>query len=142
MRNEEPGRAPSISWRQEAQRLQQEAEVFFFAFKHPRVRWYARLVPACTVAYLFSPVQLIPSFIPVIGFLDDFAVILLGANLLRRIIPADVLAECRQLAEAAETRRKEEIRSTAAAAGLAAIVTLWLFAAVIASALLMRFIRS
>ena len=125
-----------MSWRQRAQRLQKEAHVFYFAFKHPRTPWYARLVAACTAGYPLSPIQFIPSFIPVIGFLDDFLVLLLGAKLLQRIIPTDVLAECRQSAEAAETRRKEEITSSARTVAALAIATLWLLVAVVASGLI------
>ena len=95
----------------------------------------------CTAGYLLSPVQLIPSFIPVIGFLDDFAVLFLGAKLLTRITPPDVLAECRKLADAAETRRKEEIRSTAAVVASIVIATVWLLAAITASALMAKYIR-
>ena len=127
--------APSMSWRQQAQRLHREAHVFYFVFKHPRTHWYARLVAACTAGYLFSPIQLIPSFIPVIGFLDDLLVLFLGVKLLKRITPLDVLAECRELAKAAEVRRQEEIRSSAAVFASVAIVTLWLLATVTASAL-------
>jgi uncharacterized membrane protein YkvA (DUF1232 family) len=123
-----------------AQRLQREAQVYYFAFKHPRVRWYAKLVAACCAGYLFSPVQLIPSYIPVIGFLDDFLILFVGAKLLQRIIPPEVLTECRQLADAAEIRRKEEIRSTAAVAASVVIAAVWLFAAVGASILMARYI--
>jgi uncharacterized membrane protein YkvA (DUF1232 family) len=136
-----PEPAPMPSWKQQAQRLQTEAHVFYFAFKHPRVRWYARLVAAATAVYLFSPIQLIPSFIPVIGFLDDFLVLFLGVELLRRIIPADVLTECRVLAEAAEMRRKEAIRSTASAVGFVTVVALWLVAAAVSSALMVKYMR-
>ncbi|MGA8151487.1 MAG: DUF1232 domain-containing protein [Terriglobales bacterium] len=121
--------AASMSWRQQAQQLQREAHVFYFVFKHPRTHWYARLVAVCTAGYLFSPIQLIPSFIPVIGFLDDLLVLFLGVKLLRRITPEDVFAECRELAKAAEVRRKEEIRSSAAVVASVAIGTLWLLAA-------------
>jgi uncharacterized membrane protein YkvA (DUF1232 family) len=83
---------------------------------------------------------LIPSYIPVIGFLDDFFVLFVGAKLLQRLIPPDVLAECRQLADAAEMRRKEEIRSTAAVVAFVAIAAVWLLAAVGASILVARYI--
>jgi uncharacterized membrane protein YkvA (DUF1232 family) len=132
--------AVSMSWRHQAQRLQREAHVFYFVFKHPRTHWYARLVAVCTAGYLFSPIQLIPSFIPVIGFLDDLLVLFLGVKLLQRITPPDVLTECRELAKAAEMRRKEEIRSSAAVVASAAIVTLWLLATVTASALVAAYI--
>jgi uncharacterized membrane protein YkvA (DUF1232 family) len=130
----------STSWKPHAQRLHREAQVFYFAFKHPRVHWYAKLVAVCTAGYLFSPIQLIPSFIPVIGFLDDFLVLLLGVKLLQKIIPPDVMTECRALAEAAEMRRKEEIRSTAAVVAFVAVATLWLFVAISASALMVKYV--
>jgi uncharacterized membrane protein YkvA (DUF1232 family) len=130
-----------MSWKQQAQRLQKEAHVFYFVFKHPRTRWYARFLAVCTFGYLLSPVQLIPSFIPFIGFLDDFAVLFLGAKLLNKITPPDVLAECQQLANAAEIRRKEEIRSTAAVVASIVIAAVWLIAAMAASALMAKYLR-
>ena len=133
--------AMTMSWKQQAQRLQKEAHVFYFVFKHPRTRWYARLLAVCTFGYLLSPVQLIPSFIPFIGFLDDFAVLFLGAKLLKKITPPDVLAECQQLANAAEIRRKEEIRSTAAVVTSVVIAVVWLLAAMAATALMAKYIN-
>jgi uncharacterized membrane protein YkvA (DUF1232 family) len=100
------------------------------------VPWYAKLVAACSAGYLFSPIQLIPSYIPVIGFLDDFLVLFLGAKLLKKIIPPDVLTECRELAQAAEMRRKDEIRSPAAVVASIVIVAVWLLAAITASKLI------
>ena len=97
-----------ISWKQRARRIQMEAQVLYFVFKNPRTRWYARLVAACSVGYFFSPIQLIPNFIPVIGFADDLLVLLLGARLLRKITPPDLLAECRELARLSEMRRRGE----------------------------------
>jgi uncharacterized membrane protein YkvA (DUF1232 family) len=128
-------------WRRQAERLQKEAQVFYFAFKHPRMPWYAKLVVACTAAYLLSPIQLIPSFIPVIGFLDDLLVVVVGVKLLRRIIPPDVLTECRELASAAETRRNEELRSSLSIVGFVAIASLWLLAAVTTTALIAAYVR-
>jgi len=125
-----------MNWREQARRVHREAQVFYFAFKHPRVPWYAKIVAVCTAGYLFSPVQLIPSFIPVVGFLDDFLVLFVGVKLLRRIIPPEVLKECRGLAEAAEMRRKDEIRSTAAVIAVIAIVAVWLLVAITATKLI------
>jgi uncharacterized membrane protein YkvA (DUF1232 family) len=116
-----------MNWRRQAQRLPKEAHVFYFVFKHPRTRWYTRCVAACTAGYLFSPVQLIPSFIPVIGFLDDFLVLFLGAKAVRRMTPP-------------ETRRKEEVRSGMARFAFGAIGALWLLAVVAASALVAAYI--
>ncbi|MFZ0581886.1 MAG: YkvA family protein [Candidatus Acidiferrales bacterium] len=131
-----------MNWKVQAQRVQREAYVYYFAFKHPRVPWYAKLVAACSAAYLFSPIQLIPSYIPVIGFLDDFLVLFLAARLLQRIIPPEVLAECRALADAAEMRRKQEIRSTGAIIGFVAIAAVWLLVAAGVSILIARYISS
>jgi uncharacterized membrane protein YkvA (DUF1232 family) len=102
--------------------------------------WFARLIAACAVGYLFSPVQLIPNFIPVIGCADDLVVLFLGVKLLRRITPPDVLSECRELALAAELQRREEIGSPAAVAASVIIVGLWLLIGVCATALMVAHI--
>lgn len=117
------------NWSQKAQRLRKEAHVFYFAIKDPRTPWYARLVAACTAGYLISPIQLIPSFIPYIGFLDDLVVLFLGVKLLKKITPAEVLEESRALADAAETRRKEEV-GWAATWVPVAVALLWITAAI------------
>ena len=102
--------------------------------------WYAKLVAVCTAGYLSSPIQLIPSFIPVIGFSDDFFVLFLGVKLFQRIIPPGVLAECRELAKVAELRRKDEIRSTAAVVAFVAVVALWFLVAIAASRMMATYI--
>jgi uncharacterized membrane protein YkvA (DUF1232 family) len=137
--------APSLppiafNWRRQAQQLHKEAHVFYFVFKHPRTRWYTRLIAAGAGVYLFSPIQLIPNFIPVIGSLDDLLVLFVGVRLLRRITPADVLNECRELADAAETRRKEEIRWRVAVLAPAVMVTVWFLTAIVASALMAAYV--
>jgi len=130
----------SMNYKDQAKKLQREAQVYYFVFKHPGVRWYAKLVAICSAGYVFSPIQLIPSYIPVIGVLDDFLVLFVGAKVLQRIIPAEVFADCRQQAEAAEMRRKDEIRSTAAAGAFMVIAAVWLLAAVGASILMAKHI--
>jgi uncharacterized membrane protein YkvA (DUF1232 family) len=62
--------------------------------KHPRAPRSVRFIAGCAVAYIFSPVQLIPTFIPVIGQLDDLLVLFLGMKLVRKWTPAGILAEC------------------------------------------------
>jgi uncharacterized membrane protein YkvA (DUF1232 family) len=71
-----------------------QAWTFTLVIKHPRSPWLARVVAAGTVAYLLSPIQLIPTFIPVIGQLDDLFVLYIGMKLLRKLTPEDVLADC------------------------------------------------
>ncbi len=133
MERSEP--ASANNWRQRAQRLQKEAHVFYFVFRHPRTRWYARMVAACTAGYVLSPVQLIPNYLPVVGVMDDVLVVFVGAKLLRKITPPDILSECRDLANAAEVRRKEEARWVSAAVVPVVITTVWVLAAITASAL-------
>jgi len=123
-------------WKQQAQRIHTEAQTFYFVFKHPRVPWYAKVVGVSTAGYLFSPIQLIPSFIPVIGFLDDFLVLFLGVKLLQRIIPRNILAECRQQANDADIRRKDEVRSRAAVVAVLAVALVWLFVAITVSGMI------
>jgi uncharacterized membrane protein YkvA (DUF1232 family) len=82
----------TLLWRQQAHRLKKEVQVFYFAFRHPRAPWYARLVAACIAGYVLSPIQLIPSFIPVIGFLDDLLILFVGANLPRTFLANAVSA--------------------------------------------------
>ena len=126
--------------RQQTQQVQKEAHVFYLVFKHPRMHWYSKLVAICTASYLLSPIQLIPNFVPGIGFLDDLLVLFLGAKLLRKITPADVMTECRELAEKAELRRKDEI-GWAAVAVPVAVVGLWLLVGLAASALIAAYIH-
>ncbi len=132
-------RVSGTNWKIQARRVQREAYVYYYAFKDPRVPWYAKLIAACSAGYLFSPIQLIPSYIPVIGFLDDFFVLFVGAKLLQRMIPPEVLTQCHQLADKAEIQRKEEIRSTAGTVAFVAIAAVWLLATVGASILMVRY---
>jgi uncharacterized membrane protein YkvA (DUF1232 family) len=129
----------TIAWKEQAQRLQKETFVLYFVFKNPRTPWYVRGVAACSAAYIFSPVQLIPSFIPVIGFLDDFLIVLAGAKLVRRFTPPELLRECREQADAAEARRSEEIQPGLARFAIVLSATTWLLA-VAASALLTAYL--
>lgn len=69
------------------------------------------MIAICIAGYLFSPIQLVPNFIPVFGFIDDVVVLYLGVTLLRRITPPDVLAECRELANVASLQKRKQIGS-------------------------------
>jgi len=94
--------------RRRAQYLQKQAHAFYFIFRHPRTRWNGRMIALCAAAYVFSPIQLIPNFIPVVGCLDDVLVILLAARMIQKVTPSDVLAECHELAEDSEARSEGE----------------------------------
>lgn len=129
------------SWKEQAQHLQKEALVLYFVFRNPRTPWYVRSTVACSVAYLFSPIQIIPSFIPVIGFLDDFVMLWVGAKIARWFTPPDLLKECRQQADASEARRSEEIKSGMSRFMIVLGAASWLLVAVAASALLTAYLH-
>ena len=78
--------------------LQADVYAIYLACRHPSTPWYAKAVAACVVGYAFSPIDLIPDFIPVIGHLDDIVLIPVGVLLVARLIPAEVMAECRSSA--------------------------------------------
>lgn len=96
-------------WRDRARRFQREAQVLYLIFKHPRTPWYAKGIAAFPVAYLFSPVQLIPNFIPVIGFLDDFVVLLVGARIIQWLTPTDLLRECNEIVDINDLPEKQGV---------------------------------
>jgi uncharacterized membrane protein YkvA (DUF1232 family) len=93
----------SGGWRAWARRARLEVHALGLACRDPRTPWAARLVAACVVAYALSPIDLIPDPIPVLGYLDDLVLVPIGIALARRLVPADVLAECRARAAAADT---------------------------------------
>jgi uncharacterized membrane protein YkvA (DUF1232 family) len=104
-----------------ARELKAEVLALYVAVRHPRTPWYAKLLILAIVAYALSPIDLIPDFIPVLGFLDEIVLLPLGIALAIKVIPAEVMAECRAraAASAAETKRIGRV-------GAAGIVLLWL----------------
>jgi uncharacterized membrane protein YkvA (DUF1232 family) len=80
-------------WKQKVKRLKVEVYALYLAYRDPRVPLHARIFAACVVGYAFSPIDLIPDFIPVIGYLDDLIIVPLGILIALRMIPADVMAE-------------------------------------------------
>lgn len=79
-----------------ARALKSETQAVYLAAKDPRTPWYAKAVAICTVAYAFSPIDLIPDFVPVLGYLDDVIIVPAGIALAIRLIPAEVLEEARE----------------------------------------------
>ena len=110
-------------WREEARRLKREVYALYFAVRDPRVPWYAKVVAACVVGYAFSPIDLIPDPIPILGYLDDLVLIPLGVVAVRAMIPPAVLEECRARAVGLDTKPRSWI-----AAGV--IVLVWVALAV------------
>jgi uncharacterized membrane protein YkvA (DUF1232 family) len=85
-------------WKEKARALKIEVYALYFAYRDPRVAWYARAFTILVVAYAFSPIDLIPDFIPILGYLDDLLILPLGVFLALKLIPASVMDECRQKA--------------------------------------------
>lgn len=82
------------------QHLKVETLTLYLALRHPRTPWYAKVFALIVVAYAFSPIDLIPDFIPVLGYLDDALLLPVGFWLARRLIPTEILAESRAQARA------------------------------------------
>lgn len=89
-----------------ARKLKQELFVLFLASKDERVPWYAKFVSFLVVAYAFSPIDLIPDFIPILGYLDDIILIPLGISLALKMIPQPIIDDLR--IKANEIREKEK----------------------------------
>jgi len=81
--------------------LLREVRVLYYVARDPRTPWYAKALAGAVVAYALSPIDLIPDFIPVLGYLDDAVLVPLGIWLAFRLVPAEVLAEARTRAAAA-----------------------------------------
>ncbi len=118
--------------KERAQRLKLEALALGFAVKHPQTPWYARLVIAGLVAYVVTPVDLVPDFITVLGFIDDLIFVPVALGLAVKLVPAPVLADCRARAEDVAARHRLGPRAWVAFA------TLWLVLAALSVALVYR----
>ena len=82
-------------WKNWVRQLKIETYTLYLACSDPRVPWYAKAFIACVVGYAFSPIDLIPDFIPILGYVDDLVLVPLGITLALRMIPQPVLEECR-----------------------------------------------
>ena len=94
------------NWKLKAKQLKHEIHAFYLAMKDPRTPWYARVLTAVIVGYAFSPIDLIPDPIPILGYLDDLVLLPLGILLLIKIMPSEVLVECRAKAAASDGNKK------------------------------------
>lgn len=114
-------------WKLRARDLKIEVYAVYLAYRDPRVPLYARIFAACVVAYAFSPIDLIPDPIPVLGYLDDLVIVPLGIALALKMIPAEVMAECRT-----KSRQVIEQGKPVSRAAAIFIVIVWLILAALA----------
>jgi uncharacterized membrane protein YkvA (DUF1232 family) len=121
------------TWKHRVRQLKTKTYAIYLAYRDPRVPWYARLFAAGVVAYAFSPIDLIPDFIPILGYLDDLIIVPLGITLALRMIPPQVMADCQAQAELIMQQGKP-----VSWVGAAIIVAVWLLLAVLGMVLLWR----
>src|SRR5215204_3382459 len=114
-----------------AKKLKVEVYALYLAYRDPRVPWYARAFAAVVVGYAFSPIDLIPDPIPVLGYLDDLILIPLGVALAIRMIPPQILAECREEARDAKNRPVSRVAAVV-------VVAVWISLAALAVWLVAR----
>ncbi len=124
---------PLARWKRRARQLKAETYALYLAYRDPRTPWYARVFAACVVGYAFSPIDLIPDPIPVLGYLDDLILVPLGIALAIKMIPPPVLAECRQQAQAL----MEEGKPVNWAAAVV-IIAIWLLLAAVVILVVVR----
>lgn len=84
--------------------IKRDVHALYLASRDPRVPWYAKALAIAVAAYALSPIDLIPDFIPVLGYLDDVILVPLGILLVIHLIPPDIMAKHRDLAAAAQER--------------------------------------
>lgn len=94
--------------KKKAREIKQNIFVLYLAYRDPRVPWHAKVFAILVVAYAFSPIDLIPDFIPVIGYLDDLILVPLGITIAMRMIPEAVLADYREQAEEIRLKGKPQ----------------------------------
>ena len=122
--------------RSRARALKNEAYAIYLAAKDPRTPWYARVLIYFVVAHTFSPIDLIPDFIPILGYLDDIIITPLGIALAIRFIPAEVLADARLTVATLGVERSVGL------VGAGIIVIIWLLAIIWGATIILRLVEN
>ena len=123
------------NWKSMAEKFEIETYALYLAYKDPQVPLRIKIIILIVIAYLLSPIDLIPDFIPVIGYLDDFLLITVGIPLLLKMVPKEIMEEHR---ENAKTKFSEGMPKTRAAALI--IILIWILAAAIVLNFVIKFI--
>lgn len=105
-----------------AHRLSRDGHAIFLASRDPRVPWYVKILAVAVAGYALSPIDLIPDFIPIVGYLDDLIIVPLGIWLVVLLVPEGIMAECRIKADEAGHRPVSRT-------GMVAIIVLWILGA-------------
>ncbi|MBU1669667.1 MAG: DUF1232 domain-containing protein [Actinobacteria bacterium] len=120
-------------WRDRAEALRRETYALYLAYRDPRTPWYAKVLAVCVVAYAASPIDLIPDFIPFLGYADDLVIVPLGIALCLKLVPGEVMDECRG-------RAREELVPGSRVGRVAAVIVvgIWLVALALLALLLVK----
>jgi uncharacterized membrane protein YkvA (DUF1232 family) len=121
------------AWKRRARQLSAQTYALYLAYRHPRTHWYAKVITALIVGYVFSPIDPIPDFIPGVGLLDEMVVVPIGVLIAAKMIPPEVFEECRQ--KASEVAEGEKLVSRVAAV---VVVAVWLLCVALAVFLALR----
>ena len=121
------------TWKRRARELTVQTYALFLAYRHPCTPWYAKVFAALVVGYVFSPIDPIPDFIPVVGMLDEMVVVPIGVTLAAKLVPPDVFAECREKARGVAEGEKPVSRVAAVV-----VVAVWLLFVALAVFLALR----
>lgn len=124
------------TWKAWAQRLKVDAYTLYLVMRHPGVPWYARLLAAAVAGYALSPIDLIPDFIPVLGYLDDLVIVPAGVYLTLKLVPRPVLEECRQKARLVMAQGRPVSRAAAVV-----IIIIWAAVILVLVYFLVQFLR-
>ena len=125
--------ATIAKWKVGTKRLRAVTYALYLAYRDPRVPWYAKVFAALVVGYAFSPIDLIPDFIPVLGYLDDLILVPAGVAIALRMIPPLVMEEARARADIMMDGRTPVNRYAAVV-----VVSIWLAIAIIGIAVMVR----
>lgn len=123
--------------KEKAHQLQIEAYALFIAMRDPRVPWYARVFTGLVIAHTFSPIDLIPDFIPVVGYLDDLVITPVGIAIALKMIPEEVMVDARSKASEMMEQGKPVSK-----AGVMLVIAIWIILIIAILAAIIRAVRT
>jgi uncharacterized membrane protein YkvA (DUF1232 family) len=120
-------------WKRWARQLSAQTYAIYLAYRHPKTPWYAKVFAVLIVGYVFSPIDPIPDFIPVVGLLDEMVVVPIGVLIAAKMIPRQVMEECQEKA-----RQRAEGEKPVSRAAAVVIVAVWVLCVALAVFLALR----
>lgn len=112
-----------MNWKAKAKALKREVYALYLCSRHPKTPFYAKVFAILILSYALSPIDLIPDFVPIFGYLDDLILIPAGIAILIRMVPSGVLDECRQKA-----RENPPAKKMKSLLGAGFIICIWILA--------------